>query len=129
MTDLSDLLVNIFSTFVGFVSGVLFVTEAVNKLFKIENTNARLAMSWLMSFALAALGFVLHIGFFADCGGVDTWQGWVKTLCIGLGGGWCANKMYNRNEMWRFLELLFSFFDKDGKEIRLKLKHIRRSAV
>lgn len=45
-----------FATFVGFVTGVLFITEMVNKMFKVENTNVRMVVSWVMSFGLAALG-------------------------------------------------------------------------
>lgn len=111
----------IFATFVAFVSGVLGITEAVNKLFKIENTNHRMIVSWVMSFALAALGFALQLGFFADCGSVDTRQGWVKAMFVGLGCGWCANYMYDRNEMWRLLEYIFSFFEKGGKEKRIAM--------
>lgn len=119
-------LTTMFATFVAFVSGVLFITEAVNKLFKIENTNVRLIMSWVMSFALAALGFYMQLGFFADCGSVDTWQGWVKAMAVGLGCGWCANYMYDRNEMWRLLEWLFSFFNSNGKAIRAELKESKK---
>lgn len=119
-------LTTMFATFVAFVSGVLFITEAVNKLFKIENTNVRLIMSWVMSFTLAALGFYMQIGFFADCGSVDTWQGWVKALLVALGCGWCANYMYDRNEMWRLLEWLFSFFNSNGKAIRAELNESKK---
>ena len=117
-----EILISMFSSFVAMVSGVIFVTEAVNKLFKVENQSIKLLVSWLMSFGLAALGFYLQLGFFADCGPVDTWQGWVKAMLIGLGCGWCANKMYDREEMWRMLEWVFSFFDKNGKETRLQMK-------
>jgi len=64
----------------------------------------------------------MQIGFFADCGTADTWQAWAKAMLIGLGCGWCANKMYDREEMWRLLEWLFSFFEKGGKAKRSKLK-------
>ena len=117
-----ETITTMFATFVAFVSGVLFITEAVNKLFKIENTNVRLIMSWVMSFGLAALGFYLQLGFFADCGAITEWQGWVKAMFVALGCGWCANYMYDRNEMWRLLEWLFSFFEKDGKAKRAALK-------
>ncbi len=117
-----EMLMSMFATFVAFVSGVLFITEAINKLFKIDNGSVKLIMSWIMSFGLAALGFALQLGFFADCGSVDTWQGWVKALLIGLGCGLCANKLYDREEMWRMLEWLFSFFSRDGKAKRAALK-------
>lgn len=129
------MLMSMFATFVAFVSGVLFITEAINKLFKIDNGSVKLIMSWIMSFGLAALGFAMQLGFFADCGSVDTWQGWVKAMLIGLGCGLCANKLYDREEMWRMLEWLFSFFEKGGKEKRIaineevrKEREARRSA-
>lgn len=123
-----EMLMSMFSSFVAMVSGVLFVTEAVNKLFKIENSNVKLIMSWVMSFGIAALGFWLQLGFFADCGSIDTWQGWVKAMLIGLGCGLCANKLYDRDEMWRMLEWLFSFFSKDGKAIRTRIEEGKRIA-
>lgn len=111
-----------FATFVAFVSGVIFLTEAVNKTFKVENGNAKLIISWVTSIVMAAIGFVMQLGFFADCGAITEWQGWVKTALIGLGCAVCANKMYNRDEIWRLLELLFSFFEKGGKAKRSAMK-------
>lgn len=101
-----------FSTFVLFVGGVIFLTEAINKIFKIQNNTTKLIISWVMSIALAALGFGFQLGFFADCGTPDQWQGWVKTALIGLGCGLCANKIYDRNEIWELLEKIFSIFKK-----------------
>lgn len=119
-------IITMFATFVGFVTGVLTITEAVNKMFKVEKQSVRLLVSWLMSFGLAAIGFALQLGFFADCGSVDTWQGWVKAMAIGLGCGWCANYMYNKEEMWHLLEWVFSFLDKNGKAIREQLEEDRK---
>ena len=103
-------LMTMFSTFVLFVGGVIIITEAINKIFKIENSRTKLIISWVMSIGLAALGFYFQLGFFADCGTPDMWQGWVKTALIGLGCGLCANKMYNRDEIWKLLEWIFSIF-------------------
>ena len=101
-----------FATFVAFVSGILVLTEAINKIFKVENPTAKLIISWAISLGLAALGFGLQLGFFADCGTVDTWQGWVKAMLIGGGGGLCANGLYDREEIWQLLEWIFSIFKK-----------------
>lgn len=101
-----------FATFVAFVAGVMFITEAVNKLFKVEGQTLKLIVSWIISIGLAALGFGLQFGFFAEIGDIDTWQGWVKTALIGWGCGWCANHMYDRDEMWHLLEQIFSLFKK-----------------
>ena len=101
-----------FATFVAFVSGMILIIETVNKLFKIENKNAKLIISWVLSLGVAALAFWQQWGFFADCGTPDQWQGWVKTLLIGFGCALAANKIYDRDEIWRLLETLFSFFKK-----------------
>jgi len=101
-----------FATFVAFVSGVLFITEAINKIFKVEKPTAKLIISWVLSLALAAAGFALQLGFFADCGTPDQWQGWVKTAFIGLGCAVCANGLYDREEIWRLLQIIFSIFKK-----------------
>ena len=101
-----------FSTFVAYVGGIIFLTEAINRLFKVEGSTAKLIVSWVLSIALAALGFGLQLGFFAQCGSIDTWQGWVKAALVGIGCGLCANKMYDREEIWRLLEQIFSVFKK-----------------
>ena len=107
-----ETLMTMFATFVAFVGGVIIITESVNKLFKVQGSTAKLIVSWVLSLGLAAIGFALQLGFFADCGTPDMWQGWVKTLLIGLGCGLCANKIYDREEIWRLLELVFSLFKK-----------------
>ena len=101
-----------FATFVAFVSGVIILTEAINKIFKIENKNTKLIMSWVTSIVMAVVGFWLQLGFFADCGTPDMWQGWVKTILIGLGCALCANKIYDRDEIWNLLETIFGLFKK-----------------
>ena len=105
-------LMTMFSSFVLFVGGVIFLTEAINRLFKVDGSTAKLIVSWVLSIALAALGFGLQLGFFAQCGSIDTWQGWVKAALVGIGCGLCANKMYDREEIWRLLEQIFSIFKK-----------------
>ncbi len=111
-----------FATFVGFVGGVILITEFINKLFKVENSRVKWIISWVMSIGLAIVGFVLQLGIFADCGTVDQWFAWVKVVLIGVGCAFAANKTYDANEIWTALEWLFSFFNKDGEEIRFKLK-------
>ena len=103
-------LMTMFSTFVAFVAGVLLLTEAVNRLFKVENSKVKLIVSWVLSIGLACVGFALQLGFFADCGAIDTWQGWVKTVLIGFGCALCANGTYNREEIWTLLQWIFSVF-------------------
>ena len=105
-------IMTMFATFVAFVGGVMLLTEAINKVFNIQGQTVKLIVSWVMSMAMAALGFGLQLGFFADCGTPDQWQGWVKAVLVGLGCGLCANGLYDREEIWKILESIFSIFKK-----------------
>ena len=114
-------IISMFSTFVLFVGGVIAITEMVNKLFKVENKITKLIISWILSIGLSVLGFVLKLGFFAEFGDMSMWQSWVKVVLVGIGCALAANKIYDREEIWKLLEYIFSFFKKNGKEIRVKL--------
>ena len=105
-------IMTMFATFVAFVSGMILLIETVNKLFKVENKNAKLIISWVLSIGVAAFAFWQQWGFFADCGTPDQWQGWVKATLIGFGCALVENKIYDTDEIWRLLETLFSFFKK-----------------
>ena len=114
-------IISMFSTFVLFVGGVIAITEMFNELFKIENKITKLIISWILSIGLSVLGFVLKLGFFAEFGDMSMWQSWVKVVLVGIGCALAANKIYDREEIWKLLEYIFSFFKKNGKEIRGKL--------
>ena len=114
-------IISMFSTFVLFVGGVIAITEIFNKLFKVENKITKLIISWVMSIGLSVLGFVLKLGFFAEFGDMSMWQSWVKVVLVGIGCALAANKIYDREEIWKLLEYIFSFFKKNGKKIRWKL--------
>lgn len=101
-----------FASFVAFVGGIILITETVNKIFKVNNQTAKLIISWVLSLAISAVGFWQQWGFFAACGDITTWQGWVKTALIGIGCALAANKIYDREEIWRLLEMIFSIFKK-----------------
>lgn len=103
---------SMFATFVAFVSGCVFLTEAVNRMFKVSGGTAKLVVSWVVSLAMAAVGFWLQLGFLADCGAVGEWQGWVKALLVGVGCALCSNGLYDRSEIWELLEKIFSIFRK-----------------
>lgn len=105
-------IMTMFASFVAMVSGVIIITEAVNKLFKVSNATAKLVISWVLSLAVAALGFWQQWGFFADCGDITTWQGWTKALLTGFGCALAANGLYDREEIWRLLELIFPIIKK-----------------
>ena len=117
-----EIIVTMFASFVGFVAGVIFITEFINKLFKVENSRVKWVISWVLSIGLAALGFWQQLGFFAACGEITEWVGWVKTLAIGVGCAFAANKTYDANEIWTALEWLFSFFNRNGKAIRAEMR-------
>ena len=114
-------IISMFSTFILFVGGVIAITEMFNELFKVENKITKLIVSWVLSIGLSVLGFVLKLGFFAEFGDMSMWQSWVKVVLVGIGCALAANKIYDREEIWRLLEYIFSFFKKNGKEIRVKL--------
>ena len=114
-----ETIMTMFASFVGFVGGVILITEFINKLFKVENGRVKWIISWVMSIGFAIVGFVLHLGIFADCGTVDQWFAWVKVVLIGVGCAFAANKTYDANEIWTALEWLFSFFEKEGKAKRI----------
>lgn len=117
-----EILITMFASFVGFVGGVILITEFVNKLFKVENSRVKWVISWVLSLVLAAVGFWQQLGFFAACGEITDWLGWVKAILIGVGCAFAANKTYDANEIWTALEWLFSFFNRNGKAIRVALK-------
>lgn len=117
-----EILITMFASFVAFCGGVIFITETINRIFKIEGKTAKFFMSWGVSLAMAALGFYLQLGFFADCGAITEWQGWVKAALVGVFCAVCSNKTYDMNEIWRVLQIIFSLFDKDGKAKRAELK-------
>ena len=114
-------IISMFSTFILFVGGVIAITEMFNELFKVENKITKLIVSWVLSIGLSVLGFVLKLGFFAEFGDMSMWQSWVKVVLVGIGCALAANKIYDREEIWKLLEYIFSFFKKNGKEIRVKL--------
>lgn len=108
-------ILTMFATFVAFVGGVVAITEAVNKLFKVEGTIPKLIVSWVLSLGLAAAGLALQLGMFADLGTPDQGIAWVKTALIGIGCALAANKVYDMNEIWTLLEWIFGFFKKEKK--------------
>ena len=108
-------LMTMFATFVAFCSGVVLITEAVNRLFKVQGGTPKLIVSWVLSLGLAALGFGLQLGIVADCGAVTEWQGWVKAELIGLGCALCSNYAYDHEEIWTLLQQLFSIFGRKSK--------------
>ena len=105
-------IMTMFADFIAFVGGIILITEAFNKIFKVQNSTAKLIISWVLSLGVAALAFWQQWGFFADCGDIATWQGWTKALLTGFGCGLAANGLYDREEIWRLLELIFPIIRK-----------------
>ena len=115
-------LMTMFASFALFCAGVITITETLNRIFKVEGQTAKFFMSWGVSIGLACLGFGFQLGFLADCGAINEWRGWVKAVLVGVFCAICSNKTYDMNEIWRALQIIFSFFDKDGKSKRAALK-------
>ena len=94
------------------VLGVLVTKDGEESEWLYEADIRRNVYSAAKSFVSAAVGFALQLGIFSDIGAVDTWQGWVKCALIGIGCGLAANKIYDREEIWKLLEQIFSLFKK-----------------
>lgn len=109
---MTQTILTMFATFVAFVAGVIAITEAFNKLFRVEGKTAKLIVSWVLSIGLAVLGFVLQLGMFADLGATDSWTAWVKCVLVGVGCALAANKIYDRDEIWNLLQKIFPLFGK-----------------
>lgn len=104
-----------FGTFVAFVAGCTAITEFINDLFKVpSNPDAKFMspkqiVSWVISVGFACLGFALQLGFFAEFGTTDMWQGWVMTACTGIGAGLASNGVYDINVVHDVLKYIFQF--------------------
>ena len=107
-----------FGTFLAFVAGVTAVSEFVNDLFKVPSKpeakfmSPKQIVSWVIAVGGACLGFVLQLGFFADFGTTDMWQGWVMTGLTGICAGLAANGIYDINAVHDFLKWVFQFMNK-----------------
>ena len=111
-----------FGTFVLFATGVTLVTEFINDLFKVPSKpDAKISpkqiVSWVVAITGACLGFVLQLGFFADFGTVNQWQGWVMTAATGFGAGLAANGIYDINMIYEALQFIFRFLKPKTKVI------------
>lgn len=111
-----------FGTFVLFATGVTMVAEFINDLFKIPSKpDAKISpkqiVSWVVAIAGACLGYALQLGFFADFGTVNQWQGWVMTAATGFGAGLAANGIYDINVIYEALKFIFQFLKPQTKVI------------
>lgn len=104
---MANVLISFFATFVLFVGAVVNLTEIINKIFNVTNTTAKWIVSWATSILLACLGLLLQAGIFADMGPIDNWLSWAKAVLTGIGAALAANKVYDMNEIWNILQIIF----------------------
>lgn len=93
-----------FATLGTFVAAVIAATQVIKKSFKIEGAWAMIA-SWLISVALAAVGWLLQLGIFA---GLQWYWGLVYALSAGL----IANKVFELFTIEAIISFLKSIFKK-----------------
>lgn len=110
------------SFFLQPATGVTLVAEFINDLFKVpSNHKAKISpkqiVSWVVAITGACLGYVLQLGFFADFGTVDQWQGWAMTVATGFGAGLAANGIYDINVVYEVLKFIFQFLKPQTKVI------------
>lgn len=105
----------IFGTLALFATGVVAVTEFLNKLFKISNDNFKQYMSWIVSTVLSVVGLVGQLGFFAEYGTVNDWYAWVLTVLTGFGVGLMSNGEYDIKQVREFLHFIESLIKPKNK--------------
>ena len=98
-----------FRTFAAFVGGIMLVTQFINDVFKINGKWPRRIASWVIAILGAVLGFYGQIGFFAEFGTPDQWQGWVMTVLTGFGAGVASNGIYGIDQIKKILQWIFQW--------------------
>ena len=106
-----------FGTFAAFVAGVTVVTQFFKNLLKIESKGWKIATSWLVSIIGALVGFCFQLGFFADFGTPEVWQGWVMAGLVGIGGGVAACGFYDITVVEKIVKWIWSFLKPKAKVI------------
>lgn len=104
-----------FATFSGFVAGVVLVSQFIIRIAKVDKGWLKQLISWLLSIALAAVGFGFQLGYFADFGPINQWQGWVLTALNGVGAGLVANGIFDIDLVQDILNWIESLFKKKTK--------------
>lgn len=98
-----------FGTFAAFVAGVTTVTQFFKNLFKIETKKWKIATAYIVAVVGAIIGFCFQIGFLAEYGTIDMWQGWVMTIFTGAASGTAACGFYDINKVEEIVKWIWSF--------------------
>lgn len=98
-----------FGTFAAFVAGVTTFTEFFKNLFKVTKKGWMIAIAWILAIVGSIVGFCLQLGFFAEFGAINTWQGWVMTVLTGIGAGIAANGFYDQAGIESLVKWIWSF--------------------
>lgn len=106
-----------FGTFTAFVTGVVTFTEFFKKIFNITKKGWIFAISWGLAILGALGGFWGQVGFLAQYGTPDMWQGWVMAAVTGLGAGVAANGLYDQTWVEKMVEFIWSFIKPKTKTI------------
>lgn len=104
-----------FGTFAAFVAGITTFTELFKKLFKVTKKGWMITISWILAIIGAFVGFYFQVGFLAEYGTPDMWQGWVMTALTGLGAGIAANGLYDQSMIEALVKWIWSFINTTKK--------------
>lgn len=98
-----------FATFVAFVAGVTTITEFFKKILKIEKKGWKIGTAMIVSTVLAIVGFCCQLGFFAEFGPINSWQGWIMTILTAAGAGLASCGLYDIDAIEKFVKWIWSF--------------------
>lgn len=102
-----------FGTFAAFVAGVTTFTQFFKNLFKVEKKGWKIAIAYIIAVLGSLVGFYFQIGFLADYGTIDMWQGWVMTALTGAAAGTAACGFYDLDEVEKIVKWIWSFMKPD----------------
>lgn len=106
-----------FGTFAAFVAGVTTFTEFFKNLFKVTKKGWMIAIAWILAIAGSVAGFYFQLGFFAEYGTPDMWQGWLMTGLTGIGAGIAANGLYDQDAIEAIVKWIWSFMKPKQSQI------------
>jgi len=90
-----------FGTLTGLVALIVLIINWIIKFIEllkkspIEKKWVKQVISWVISIAVAIVGFVFSLGLFEPFHLLPEWQGWLYTIIYGFFIGLCANGFFN----------------------------------
>ena len=104
-----------FATFVAFVAGVTTITEFFKKVCNITKKGWMIGTAMIVAVCLSVLGYGLQIGFFAEYGTVNQWQGWIMSILTGAGAGLASCGLYDIDAIEKLVKWIWSFIKPKNK--------------